>query len=170
MSNPLVRSYRIGRKAFITLAGLWVGRVNELAPQVSEAREPAAPFSRITAFRISRREQKQSALPVSTLMQELRAEGATILEQIGWAAEQGTVPDGMPRRLRANLEAELTEHRRLLTEDQHAVQAGVRHLAALFPLPPAPEPELPAPPAPPRRKNFPPLGDLLAQRPKGRLN
>ena len=112
-------------------------------------------------------EDLPTALPVSATMRSILAERLTVWEKIGWAAEQGMVPDGPLRRLLANHQAELKEHRRLLAEDRHALQAGLRRLAALFPVPPAPEPK---PAEPSRSRDFSPLGDLLAQRPKGRLN
>jgi hypothetical protein len=106
-------------------------------------------------------------MSLSPAMEDILSERPMILKQIGWSAEQGMVPDGAPLRLRASHEAELAEHQRLLIEDKHALRAGLNRLAALFPVPPAPEPEaLP----PPRSRKFPPLGDLLAQRPNQRSN
>lgn len=162
----IVRSFRTGRKVITPLARSCVGRIKELASQASKT-PPETPAADIPASRQFQRRGQPAALPVSTTLQYILAERLATTEQIGWAAEQGMVPDGIPRRLLANHESELTEHRRLLAEDRHALQAGLRRLAALFPLPPAPEPQ---PPEPPRRRAFPPLGDLLAQRPKGRLN
>jgi|GEM_PF-6439619 len=100
-------------------------------------------------------------------MADILSERPVVIGEIGWAAEQGMVPDGLPWRLLGTHEAELAEHRRLLAEDQAALQAGLRRLDAVFPAPP---PLAPAPPVPPRPRHYKPLGELLAQRPKRNLH
>lgn len=108
-----------------------------------------------------------TALNLSPVMTDIMSEREELLGEIAWVAEQGVVLDGLPQQLLASHEAELAEHRRLLAEDHTALQAGLRRLDAAFPAPPPPVPE---PPVPPRPRRFPPLGELLAQRPRRNLH
>lgn len=162
----IVGSYRAGRKAARTFVQRSISHLKRQASPSTTSPQTKATDDAPVSHRLGRPAQKPTQR-MSPAMQDILAERLTVLEQIGWSAEQGMVPDGQPRRLLSNHEAELTEHRRLLTEDRLALQAGLRRLAALFPPPAAPEPE---PPVPPRRRDFSPLGDLLAQRRKSRLN
>ena len=88
-----------------------------------------------------------------------------LVEQLGWSGERGVVPDGLPRRLLTNHEAELAEHQRLLADDRLALDAGSRRLAGLFPKPPEPAPPHPKPR---RRRVYSPISDMLAERPRAR--
>lgn len=162
----ILKPCRAGYKAVASLAR---NRAAKLKGQMSQSgdKEPAAPESDKSSSSGAWHGAEEGSLPLSPAMRDILAERPGILVQIGWMAEQGVVVDGPPLRLRANHEAELAEHRCLLVGDRLTLQAGLLHLEGLFP--PLPEPE-PQPPLPPRRRYFPPLGDLLAQRPKRPLH
>jgi hypothetical protein len=111
--------------------------------------------------------RRPKGVPEQATIVMLHAERSGLLEQITRAATQGIVPDGLPRQLLANHEAERAEHRRLLEEDRQHLCAGLRGLNARYPAPPPPEPQ---PPVQPKPRSYPSIGDLLGQRPAGRLH
>ncbi len=83
------------------------------------------------------------------------AERMTLEAQIDAAARHGHVPDALMLCYFANLQDELDEDKRRLTQTEHRLEASLRQLSARCPEPPAPEP---APP-PPRRRSYRPIGD-----------
>lgn len=166
MIRWFIRPCHAGYKALAAQVRNRAAKLKDRAAQAANSETSTRkPLSE--GLRRSRDVIEELSLPLSPTMQDIVADRPGILTQISWLAEQGMVADGSPLRLLASYEAELAEHRFLLAAELHTFQAGMQHLAALFPLPTPPEP---VPIAPPRRRHFPPLGDLLAQRLKRPLH
>jgi hypothetical protein len=86
-----------------------------------------------------------------TPMQVIKAKREALEGELEACARLGYIGDGITLLLLANYQDELAERRRLLTELEHRLQAGLRRLAALCPAQPAAEP---APPPQPRPRKF----------------
>ena len=110
--------------------------------------------------RLSDTVPNDDAMPIErTPMQIIMDRREGLEAQAEASARRGYIGEGLPFSLLENHEDELAERRRLLTELQRGLTAGLLKLGSLCPL--APEPE-PAPLPPPRPRKFTPPSDWFA--------